>query len=74
LREKNADARRASDMQLAQAILAFVNHGRRPRITRLWPALCLFACTGTAQAALQLEPVDALLTPAQAAADASNSR
>jgi hypothetical protein len=33
-----------------------------------------FACTGTAQAALQLEPVDALLTPAQAAADASNSR
>ena len=45
-----------------------MNHRRRPRITRLWPALCLFACTGTAQAALQLEPVDALLTPAQAAA------
>ncbi len=40
--------------------------GHRPRLPRLWPALCLWACTGTAQAALQLAPVDALLTPAQA--------
>jgi hypothetical protein len=39
---------------------------RRPRVPRLWPALCLWACTGTAQAALQLAPVDASLTPAQA--------
>ena len=45
-----------------------MNSGRRPRITRLWAALCLLACTGTAQAALQLEPVDASLIPAQAAA------
>jgi len=43
-----------------------VNPGRRPRTTRLWPAFCLLACTGTAQAALQLAPIDASLTPAQA--------
>ena len=30
-----------------------------------WPALCLLACTGWAQAAVQLEPVDGSLTPAQ---------
>ncbi|MGH8203490.1 MAG: DUF4105 domain-containing protein, partial [Steroidobacteraceae bacterium] len=42
--------------------------GRRPRTTRLWPALCLGVCTGSAQAALQLEPVDHSLTPAEAAA------
>ena len=41
--------------------------GRRPRTARLWPALCLFACTGSAQA-LQLESIDSSLTPAQAAA------
>jgi hypothetical protein len=45
-----------------------VNPGRRPRTTRLWPALCLFACIGSAQAALQLEPIDSSLTPAQAEA------
>ena len=45
-----------------------MNPGRRPRTTRLWPALCLWACSGSAQAALQLEPVDQSLTPAQAAA------
>jgi hypothetical protein len=33
-----------------------------------WPALCLLLCTGSAQAALQLESVDRSLTPAQAAA------
>ena len=33
-----------------------------------WPALCLLACTGSAQAALQLQPVDRSLTPAEAAA------
>jgi len=43
-----------------------VTPGRRPRTTRLWPAFCLWACTGTAQAALQLAPIDASLTPAQA--------
>ncbi|MGH8243822.1 MAG: DUF4105 domain-containing protein [Steroidobacteraceae bacterium] len=42
--------------------------GRRPRTKRLWPALCLWVCAGSAQAALQLEPVDRSLTPAQAAA------
>ena len=42
--------------------------GRRPRAARLWPTLCLWACAGTAQAALQLEPADDSLTPAQAAA------
>ena len=42
--------------------------GRRPRTTRLWPALCLFACIVPAQAALQLEPADQSLTPVQAAA------
>jgi hypothetical protein len=45
-----------------------VNPWQRPRTTRLWPALYLFACTGSAQAALQLEPVDPSLTPAQAEA------
>jgi uncharacterized protein DUF4105 len=45
-----------------------VNPGRRPRTTRLWPALCLWACAGAAQAAPQLEPVDDSLTAAQAAA------
>jgi uncharacterized protein DUF4105 len=45
-----------------------VSRGRRPRITRLWPALCLCVCAGTAQAAPQLEPVDGSLTPDQAAA------
>jgi Domain of unknown function (DUF4105) len=33
-----------------------------------WPALCLLACTGWAQAAPQLQPVDRSLKPAQAAA------
>ncbi len=33
-----------------------------------WLALCLLVCAGSAQAALQLEPVDRSLTPAQAAA------
>ncbi|HKX98195.1 MAG TPA: DUF4105 domain-containing protein, partial [Steroidobacteraceae bacterium] len=37
-------------------------------MTRLWPALCFFACVGPAQAALQLEPVDQSLTPVQATA------
>jgi hypothetical protein len=45
-----------------------VNPGRRPRITRLWPALCLSACAASAQAALQLAPVASSLTPAEAAA------
>jgi hypothetical protein len=43
-----------------------VNPGRRLRTA--WPALCLLACTGSAHAALQLQPVDRSLTPAQAAA------
>jgi len=33
-----------------------------------WPALCLLLCAGSAQAALQLEPVDRSLTPDQARA------
>lgn len=33
-----------------------------------WLALCLLACAGHAQAALQLQPVDPWLTPAQTAA------
>lgn len=44
-----------------------MNRGRRPRTTRLWPALCLWAWAGSAQP-LQLDPVDASLTPAEAAA------
>ena len=42
--------------------------GLRPRRARWWPALCLWACSGSAQAALQLEPIDRSLTSAQAAA------
>ncbi len=42
--------------------------GRRLRTAWLSPALCLLACTGSAQAALQLEPVEHSLTPAEAAA------
>ncbi|MGH8221590.1 MAG: DUF4105 domain-containing protein [Woeseiaceae bacterium] len=45
-----------------------MNQRRRPGATRLWPALCLWVCTGSAQAALQLAPVDGSLTPAQAEA------
>ena len=41
--------------------------GRRRRTAWPWPTLCLLACTGSAQA-LQLQPVDEALTPAQAAA------
>ncbi len=41
---------------------------RRPRTAWPWLALCLLACTGSAQAATQLQPVDGSLTPAQAAA------
>ena len=41
--------------------------GRRRRTAWPWPTLCLLACTGPAQA-LQLQPVDASLTPAEAAA------
>lgn len=40
--------------------------GRRLRTA--WPALCLLACTGWAQASIRLQPVDDSLTPAQAAA------
>jgi hypothetical protein len=43
-----------------------VSPWRRLRNAWRWPALCLLACTGPAQAALQ--PVDRDLTPAQAAA------
>ena len=43
-----------------------MNPARRPRTSRLWPALCLFACTSSAQASLQLEPIDDSLTSAQA--------
>lgn len=39
-----------------------------PRKKSSWPLLCLLACAGQAQAALQLQPVDAALTPAQAVA------
>jgi hypothetical protein len=38
------------------------------RTTWPWPALCLLAYAGSAQAALQLQSVDRSLTPAQAAA------
>ena len=41
---------------------------RRLRTTWPWPALCLLVCTGAAQAAPQLEPIDGSLTPAQTAA------
>jgi hypothetical protein len=41
---------------------------RRLRAAWPWPALCLLACTGPAQAALQLESVDRSLTPAQTSA------
>lgn len=41
---------------------------RRPRSWRLWPALCLWVCTGSALAAPQLEPVGHSLTPAEAEA------
>ena len=41
--------------------------GRRRRTAWPWPTLCLLACTGSAQA-LQLQPVDDSLTPAEAAA------
>ncbi len=41
---------------------------RRLRTAWPWPALCLLACTGSAEAALQLQPVDRSLTPAEAAA------
>jgi hypothetical protein len=40
----------------------------RRRLPTAWPALCLLACTGSAQAALQLQPVDHSLTSAQAEA------
>ena len=45
-----------------------MNPWRRPRRTRLWPALCLWACSGSAPAALQLEPIDQSRPPPQAAA------
>jgi hypothetical protein len=45
-----------------------VSRWRRLRTAWRWPALCLLACTGTAHAALQLQPVDRTLAPAQAAA------
>jgi len=38
---------------------------RRLRTSSAWPALCLLASTGSAQAALQLESIDRSLTPAQ---------
>jgi Domain of unknown function (DUF4105) len=41
---------------------------QRLRTASAWPALCLLACTGSAQAALQLQSVDGSLTPAEAAA------
>ena len=44
-----------------------MNPRPRPRGTRLWPALLLLVCTSSARA-LQLEPLDASLTPAQTAA------
>jgi hypothetical protein len=40
----------------------------RRRLRAAWPALCLLACTGWAQASVQLQPVYDSLTPAQAAA------
>ncbi len=40
----------------------------RARRARAWPALCLWALAGSAQAALQLEPGDESLTPPEAAA------
>lgn len=45
-----------------------MNAARRLRALWPWPALCLLFCTGPAQAALQLHPVDGSLTPAEAAA------
>ena len=45
-----------------------MNRGRRLRTSRPWPALCLLACAGSAQAAPQLQPVDHSLTATQAAA------
>ncbi len=45
-----------------------MNPARRPRSARLWPALCLGVFAASAQAALQLEPVDRSLTPAEAEA------
>jgi len=44
-----------------------VSLGRRRRTAWPWPTWCLLVCTGSAQA-LQLQPVDESLTPAQAAA------
>jgi hypothetical protein len=44
-----------------------VTSGLRPR-TRLWAALFLWSCAGSAQAALQLDPIDGPLTSAQVAA------
>ncbi len=41
---------------------------RRRRLRTAWPALCLLACAGWAQASVPLQPVDDSLTPAQAAA------
>ena len=38
------------------------------RLPTAWPALLLLVCTGSAQAALQLQSVDRSLTPAQAVA------
>ena len=43
-----------------------MNPGRRLRTA--WPALCLLACAGWAQAEVALHPVDGSLTPAQAEA------
>ena len=45
-----------------------MNLTRRLRTAWPWPALCLLACAGSAHAALQLQPVDRSLTPAEAAA------
>jgi hypothetical protein len=45
-----------------------VNPARRPRASRLWPALCLWALAVSAQAAPRFEPVDGTLTPAEATA------
>ena len=42
--------------------------GRPPQRTWPWLGPCLLACTGSAQAALQLEPVSSSLTPAQSEA------
>jgi hypothetical protein len=45
-----------------------VNRARWRRSAWPWAALCLLACTGTAQAAPQLELIDESLTPPQAEA------